>query len=224
MSCRKSSAAMVCGRTRLSAKARSSGRRVVQHMRQHRHRHALVQRIGCERVGGVGRGRDDVVEAVDPQQVGRMAAAGAFGVVHVDGAALDGRQRVLAEAELVDRVGVQVDRKSRCRSAAISEPSITAAEAPKSSWILTPSAPPATDSSTAPGSEQPRPRKPKFNGQRSQRLDQLAQHVGPGAARRRNAGPGDMPIIVVVPPASACSHCCGDRKCACASTAPAVTM
>ena len=33
-----------------------------------------------------------------------------------------------------------------------------------------------------------------------------------------------MPIIVVVPPASACHACCGDRKCACASMPPAVTI
>ena len=107
------------------------------------------------------------------------------------------------------------------RSAAISEPSITAPEAPKSSWILTPSAPPATDSSTAPGSEQPRPRKPKFSGLRSSDWISCPSTLGPEQLTSK-CGPGDMPIIVVVPPASACSHCCGDRKCACASTAPAV--
>ena len=37
-----------------------------------------------------------------------MAAAGALDVVHVDGAPLDRRHRVLAEAEFVDRIGVQV--------------------------------------------------------------------------------------------------------------------
>jgi len=42
-----------------------------------------------------------------------VAAARALGVVHVGGAAGDGRHRVLVEAELVDRVGVQVDREIR---------------------------------------------------------------------------------------------------------------
>ncbi len=37
-----------------------------------------------------------------------MAAAGAFGVIHVHAAIADHRQRVFAEAELVDRVGMDV--------------------------------------------------------------------------------------------------------------------
>ena len=40
-----------------------------------------------------------------------MAAAGAFCVVHVDGAAPDGGQRLLQEAALVQRVGVELDLK-----------------------------------------------------------------------------------------------------------------
>src|SRR5687767_3069717 len=38
-----------------------------------------------------------------------MPAPGTLDVVHVDGAVADRGQRVLAEAELVDRVGVEVD-------------------------------------------------------------------------------------------------------------------
>ena len=38
-----------------------------------------------------------------------MAAAGAFDVVHVNGAARDGRHGILAEPEFVDGVGVEMD-------------------------------------------------------------------------------------------------------------------
>ena len=41
--------------------------------------------------------------------VGRVPATGALGVVRVDGAALERRQRVLDEARLVERVGVDGD-------------------------------------------------------------------------------------------------------------------
>jgi len=45
------------------------------------------------------------------QQVRGVAAARAFDVVHVDGAAFAGGHRVLGEEELVDGVGVQVHRE-----------------------------------------------------------------------------------------------------------------
>ena len=64
-------------------------------------------------------------------------------------------------------VSVWMWTEKSLRSAAMSEPLSTAGEAPKSSWILTPSAPAATVSSAAPGSEHPRPRKPKLSGNSS---------------------------------------------------------
>jgi len=101
-------------------------------------------------------------------------------------------------------------------------PSITAGEAPKSSWIFTPSAPRATVSATASGLELPRPRKPKLSGHSS-----AARMMRPSVWGREQLtsklGPGDMPIIVAEPPASPWYACCGDRKWAWASTVHAVT-
>jgi len=110
-----------------------------------------------------------------------------------------------------------------CRSAAARQPSSTAGEAPKSSWIFTPSAPPATDSSTAPGSEQPRPRKPKLSGENSAACSIWPRMAGPEQLTSKY-GPGDMPMMVVMPPAIACSLCWGQRKWAWLSTAPAVMI
>ncbi len=62
-----------------------------------------VARVGPRRIG---RGRNDVRQADDADDVRRMAAAGALGVEGVDRAALEGRDRVLDEAALVQRVGV----------------------------------------------------------------------------------------------------------------------
>ena len=47
-----------------------------------------------------------------------------------------------------------------------------------------------------------------------------------GVVQRSYAGvfPGDIPIIVVMPPASACDACCGERKWVCASIPPGVVM
>ena len=80
----------------------------VHDMSEHGHRHALFERQGREGIGRIGRGGNDVGVGIDRQQVRRVAAARALDVVHVDDAAGHRRHRVLAEAELVDRVGVQV--------------------------------------------------------------------------------------------------------------------
>ena len=65
----------------------------------------MFDRVGVGRIGGR---RQAVGDAGDPDDVGRVAAAGALGVIHVDGAAADRRQRVLHEAALVQRVGVEL--------------------------------------------------------------------------------------------------------------------
>jgi hypothetical protein len=57
------------------------------------------------RVGLVEDGRRSTGRDLD--DIGRMAAAGAFGVEGVDGAALEGADGVLDEAALVQRVGVE---------------------------------------------------------------------------------------------------------------------
>ena len=71
------------------------GVEVVAH---HQHVEMLFQRVDREGPRRVGGGRQHVREARHLDDVGRMAAAGAFGVEGVDGAALEGGDRVLDEA------------------------------------------------------------------------------------------------------------------------------
>jgi len=72
------------------------------------HEHVEVLVDGVDRVGArrVVRGGQHVGLAARADDVRRVAAAGALGVVRVDRAALERRQRVLEEARLVERVGV----------------------------------------------------------------------------------------------------------------------
>ena len=72
------------------------------------HQHVQMLGDGVDRVGSrwVGRSRDDVGILADLDDVGGMAAAGTFGVEGVDGAALECGDRVLDEAALVQRVGM----------------------------------------------------------------------------------------------------------------------
>jgi hypothetical protein len=93
-------------RMRDSAKATSSGIDGDEVMADHQHVEVLVDgvdRVGAGRVGGGGQ---HVRQPAGLDDVRRVAAAGALGVVGVDGAALDGGDRVLDEAGLVQRVGV----------------------------------------------------------------------------------------------------------------------
>ena len=62
-----------------------------------------------ERPGRVGRARQDVRDAAHLDDVGRVAAAGALGVVRVDRPAGERGDRVVDEAGLVERVGVDRD-------------------------------------------------------------------------------------------------------------------
>ena len=77
----------------------------------HDHVEMFVEGIAGVGVGRVGRGRQAVGLAGDADDVRRVAAAGALGVIHVDGAALDGGQGVFEEARFVQRVGVELDLK-----------------------------------------------------------------------------------------------------------------
>src|SRR5207245_8183764 len=43
------------------------------------------------------------------EQIGGVAAAGALHMIHMNRATLDGGQRILAVAEFVDRIGMQVN-------------------------------------------------------------------------------------------------------------------
>ena len=78
----------------------------VEVVADHKHVQMLFDRV--DRVGHrrVGRGGDDVLAGHDLHDVGRMAAARAFGMKGVDGAPADGRQRVFNKAGFVQRVGM----------------------------------------------------------------------------------------------------------------------
>jgi hypothetical protein len=89
-SCRMSSAAMVSLRMRLSAKGQILGDRRIEMVAHHQHVEMLVDGVAGERPGRIGRRRQHVLQARDLDDVGRVAAAGAFGVEGVDGAALEG--------------------------------------------------------------------------------------------------------------------------------------
>ena len=104
-----SSAAMVSPRMRLSANATSSGMFAVEVVADHEHVEVLVERVDRERARRVGRAREDVRLAADADDVGRVAAARALGVVGVDRAALERGDRVVDVARLVERVGVDRD-------------------------------------------------------------------------------------------------------------------
>ncbi len=75
------------------------------------HQHIQMFGDGVDRVGagGVGGGGQHVGQAGDLDNVGRVAAASAFGVESVDGAALEGFDRGFNEAGFVQRVGVDGD-------------------------------------------------------------------------------------------------------------------
>ena len=82
------------------------GDALVEVMADHQHVEMLVERvlrIGPRRVGRRGQ---HVGQARDLHDVGRVAAARALGVEGVDGAALEGLDRVLDEARFVQRIGV----------------------------------------------------------------------------------------------------------------------
>ena len=75
----------------------------------HQHVEMLFDGVDRERPRRVGRGRQDIRLAGDADDVGRVTAARAFGVIGVDGAARDGADRVFDKAGFVERVGVNGD-------------------------------------------------------------------------------------------------------------------
>ncbi len=84
------------------------GDRRVEVVAHHRHVEVLVEGVHRVGIGGIGRGRQAVRDAGDANDVGRMAAAGSFRVIHVDRAPGDGGEGILDEAGLVERVGVEL--------------------------------------------------------------------------------------------------------------------
>ena len=202
-SCRMSSAAIVSLRMRLSAKATSSGILPIEVMADHQHVEMLVERVdgvGPRRIGG---GRQHVELAADADDVGRMAAAGALGMERVDGAALEGGDRVLDEAAFVERVGVDrhlhvVARRRRrgsCRSPPASCPNPRAASGRRRR-------PRSARSSPCGRVALPLPKKPRFIGKASAACSMRARCQGPGVqvvAAVPAAGPVPPPIMVVTP-------------------------
>ena len=111
MSCSTSSAAMVAVAHPALGEGHVLRQVVAQQVAGHGHVELLVEDVDRVGVGRVGRRRQAVRLAVAADDVRRVAAAGAFRVVHVDGAARDRRHRVLVEAGLVQRVGVNLHRE-----------------------------------------------------------------------------------------------------------------
>ena len=104
----------VFGRDRLGANAALGeghvlGDRPRQVMADHQHVEVLVDGIDRERPRRVGAGRQHVRQGGHADDVGGVAAAGAFRVIGVDRPAVDGGDGVLDEARLVERVGVNGD-------------------------------------------------------------------------------------------------------------------
>ena len=103
----------VLGGDRLAADPRLGERDVLGHagvqvVADHDHVEVLVERVQRVGVRRVRRGRQAVRLAGDADDVRRVAAAGALRVVRVDRAAADRVHRVLEEAGLVQRVGVDL--------------------------------------------------------------------------------------------------------------------
>ena len=80
----------------------------VQMMAHHQHIEMFVDRVDRKRPGGIGRRRQNIGLAAEFYNVRCMAAASAFGVEGVNGAALEGSDGILDKAGFVQRV--RVDR------------------------------------------------------------------------------------------------------------------
>ena len=104
-----SSAAIVSPADAALGKRHVFGDVPVEVVADHQHVEVLVERVDRERARRVRRAGQHVRLAAHADDVGRVAAAGAFGVVRVDRASLERRNRIVDEAGLVERVGVNGD-------------------------------------------------------------------------------------------------------------------
>ena len=176
----------------------------------------------------IGRGRQHVRQARDRDDVRRMAAAGAFGVEGVDGAALERLDRVFDEAGFVQRVRVDHhlhvvivgDRQRSSRWRPASCPSPRAVSARRRRLRPARPVPPAARRCALPA-------KPRFIGKASAASIMRAMCHGPGVQVVANvpvAGPVPPPSMEVTPLISASSICCGQMKWICVSKPPAVRI
>ena len=141
---------------------------------------------------------------------------------------LNARMRVLDEAGLVERVGV--DRDLHVEFVGHVEAGVDRRRA----WCPNPRAASGRWRRRAPvraaaraSAQLPLPRKPRFIGYSSAASSMRCMFQMPGVqvvAFVPVAGPVPPPIMVVMPLASACSICCGQMKWMCVSMPPAVTM
>mmetsp|Transcript_90292 Transcript_90292/g.264131 ORF Transcript_90292/g.264131 Transcript_90292/m.264131 type:complete len:326 (-) Transcript_90292:949-1926(-) len=106
--------------------------------------------------------------------------------------------------------------------------SMTAGVVPQSSCNFRPQAPASMTSFKPAGSEVlPLPEKPKFRGRASVACSIICTWLGAGVqvvALVPVAGPVPPPYMVVRPEAMASSTCCGQMKCTCMSSPPAVAI
>ena len=72
----------------------------IEMMAHHQHVEMLVDGVEGKRPGRIGRGRQHIGKPRHLHDVGRVSAAGAFGVECVDGAALEGADGVLDKAPI----------------------------------------------------------------------------------------------------------------------------
>ena len=85
------------------------GHRRIEMVAHHDHVEMFVESVAGVGIGRVGRRRQAVGFAGDADDIWRMAAASALGVVHMNSAAFDCGQRVFEESAFVQRVGMQLD-------------------------------------------------------------------------------------------------------------------
>ena len=197
----------VFGRDGLLADAALGERDVFRHQRvqvvaDHQHVEMLGDGVDREGPRGIRRRRQNIRFRGDADDIRRMAAARAFGVIGVDRPAGDRSDGVIHEAGFIDGVGVDRDlyvvtvRHAR-------QASMAAGVVPQSSCSFSPQAPATTCSSSGVAREAlPLPRKPKFIGNASAASSIRAMFHSPGVqvvALVPVAGPVPPPIMVVVP-------------------------
>ena len=117
----------------------------------HQHVEVLLERVHGVGPRRVGRGRDDVRQARDPDDVGRVAAAGALGVEGVDGPPGDGARSCPRRSPISFSVSVWIITCTSMASATRRQQSIAAGVVPQSSCSFSAQAPARTISSSAAG-------------------------------------------------------------------------
>ena len=156
---------------------------LVEVVTHHEHVEVLVEGVHRQRSRGVGAAGDDVGLAAHAEDVGGVAAAGALGVVGVDGAPAERRDGVVDVAGFVQGVGVDGDLHvlfaRRRRGSNRWSPGVV----PQSSCSLRPTAPARICSSRPSGCEVlPLPVRPMLSGSASVACSMQRDVPGAGGA------------------------------------------